>query len=58
MGYSQPMHIARPRRLWYEAMGVDGVWSFDQNEKLTMYGFKILAAIDGFSRYPIHFQVL
>ena len=39
------------RRQHYQTGGAD------QNEKVGMFGFKILCVIDGFSRYPIHWEV-
>jgi len=29
----------------------------DQNEKLTKFGFKILAVIEAFSKWPIYWKV-
>ena len=29
----------------------------DQNEKIDIFGFKILCIIDGFSRMPIYWKV-
>ena len=45
------------RRQFYATEGPDFIWCMDQNEKLGRYGFKLLAAIDGFSRKPIHWEV-
>ena len=41
------------RRSWYEAIGPMFICCMDQNEKLGHWGFKILGAIDGYSRYPL-----
>ena len=41
------------RRQWYDALGPFNVCCMDQNEKLGSWGFKILGAIDGYSRYPL-----
>ena len=45
------------RRKYYQTGGPDYIWAMDQNEKVGMFGFKILCAVDGFSRYPIHWEV-
>jgi hypothetical protein len=45
------------RRGYYATHGRNGMWILDQNEKLGIFGFKILACIDGFSRYPIWWKV-
>ena len=45
------------RRRYYQTGGPDFIWVMDQNEKVGMFGFKILCVVDGFSRYPIHWKV-
>ena len=45
------------RRKYYQTGGPDNIWAMDQNEKVGMFGFKILCAVDGFSRYPVHWEV-
>ena len=45
------------RRKYYQTGGPDYIWAMDKNEKVGMFGFKILCAVDGFSRYPIHWEV-
>ena len=50
----QPIERRRiRRRQWYDALGPFNVCCMDQNEKLGSWGFKILGAIDGYSRYPL-----
>jgi hypothetical protein len=46
------------RRKWFATLGPNFIRVMDQNEKEGRYGFKILAIIDGFSRYPIWWKVL
>mmetsp|Transcript_5356 Transcript_5356/g.6973 ORF Transcript_5356/g.6973 Transcript_5356/m.6973 type:complete len:228 (+) Transcript_5356:221-904(+) len=54
-----PRICTNRRRLhWFESMGPDGVWCLDQNEKLNRYGFKIIAVIDAFSRFPVHWELV
>jgi len=52
-----PRPVRLKRRPFYASRGPDFVWCLDQNEKLGKYGFKFLAAICGFSRFPVHFEM-
>ena len=56
MGVRAPP-IKVKRRGYYATHGRNGMWILDQNEKIGIFGFKILACIDGFSRYPIWWKV-
>jgi len=47
----------KKRRGFAAYVGPDFVWSMDQNEKLTNYGFKILAVLDAFSKKPLYWKV-
>ena len=48
----------RVRRRWYEGIGSFYAVHVDQNEKLGFGGVKLLAAIDGKSRCPVHWKVV
>lgn len=53
-------HVKSPfrvRRRFAVHCGPGFLVSADQNEKLGVFGFKILAAVDGFSGCPIHWEV-
>jgi hypothetical protein len=47
---ASPRHMVRAA--WYNGAGPMLVAHFDENEHVGMFGFKILAAVDGWSRYP------
>ena len=55
-------HRAPPRRLvrrsFYASVGSWFAVHMDQNEKLAFGGIKLLAAIDGKSRCPVHWKVV
>jgi len=53
-----PMTPKKKRRGFAAYVGPDFVWSMDQNEKLTNYGFKILAVLDAFSKKPLYWKVV
>ncbi len=53
-------HSPRPflgRRKFAVHCGPGFLVAADQNEKLTAFGFKFLAAIDGFSACPLYWTV-
>mmetsp|Transcript_16724 Transcript_16724/g.28528 ORF Transcript_16724/g.28528 Transcript_16724/m.28528 type:complete len:325 (-) Transcript_16724:136-1110(-) len=52
----QPSQVRK--RKCYASKGPDYTHSIDQNEKLKMFGFKILTSIDVFSRKPIYFELV
>ena len=55
-------HRAAPRRLkrraWYEGVGSFFAAHLDQNEHVGFGGIKYLAAIDGKSRCPLHWEIV
>jgi hypothetical protein len=46
------------RRRFYEGMGPGFVSHHDQNEHAGLYGFKLLASIEGYSRCPLYWEVV
>jgi hypothetical protein len=57
LGYARGQPRKVRQRKCYATKGPDFTHSLDQNEKLGMYGFKILSSIDVYSRYPVRHKV-